>query len=75
MYCLPDVHKALPAEKGKYASEVRLILDLFLIISQHTFSSKQLKHFLSLFQLPVAPMVCILRCWHPQLSRFVSSCN
>ena len=40
--------------------EQRLILDLFLLISQHAFSSCELKLFLALFQEEKAPVVSSL---------------
>lgn len=38
----------------------RLVLDLFLLISQHAFSSHELKMFVALFQEEHAPMVGLL---------------
>ncbi len=42
---------------GVCGVEQRLLLDLFLLISQHAFSSQELKLFLSLFKEDGAPMV------------------
>ena len=44
--------------------EQKLILDLFILISQHAFSSRELKLFLALFQEENAPVVSLIFCSH-----------